>query len=189
MTPGDLSGQKAEKRSEQAQRENLLHNLRHDVWVRLGSSSVHGVGVFALRDIPEGTDPFLSAGRSSCQEGEDEAVAIPEGTLASLHPAVRSHVTSFFNKHICSLQHSHCHDLIGDLGGTEMSVYSVIADGPNKMDVSFYINHSRRSANLAPFLPAGCTWFRFKTTRMVREGEELFFDYHELGQDVSSLKD
>ena len=32
-------------------------------------------------------------------------------------------------------------------------------------------------------------WFRFKTTRMVREGEELFFDYYELGQDASSLDD
>eukprot|EP00960_Hanusia_phi_P038133 753293-Hanusia_phi.AAC.3 len=49
------------------QRERLVANLRHvcqtcsrsplsvlqDVWVRLGSSDVHGVGVFALRDIPE----------------------------------------------------------------------------------------------------------------------------------------
>ena len=31
----------------------------YGVYARLGASSIHGVGVFAIRDIPQGTYPFL----------------------------------------------------------------------------------------------------------------------------------
>jgi hypothetical protein len=38
-------------------------NLPHDgVWVRLGLSAVHGIGVFAIRPIPTGTDIFANDG-------------------------------------------------------------------------------------------------------------------------------
>lgn len=35
----------------------------HGVWVRLGISAVHGIGVFAIRDIPAHTDVFANDDR------------------------------------------------------------------------------------------------------------------------------
>ena len=36
----------------------LAEQLNNEVWATLGVSSIHGVGVIAIRDIPQGT-PFL----------------------------------------------------------------------------------------------------------------------------------
>jgi SET domain-containing protein len=39
----------------------MAKNLPHQgVWVRLGLSAIHGIGVFAIRPIPAGTDIFAS---------------------------------------------------------------------------------------------------------------------------------
>ena len=43
---------------EQAMKEDLLDHLRHHAYVKLGPSSIAGVGVFALVDIAAGVDPF-----------------------------------------------------------------------------------------------------------------------------------
>ncbi|HEU0097140.1 MAG TPA: SET domain-containing protein [Allosphingosinicella sp.] len=34
----------------------------HGVWVRLGLSAIHGIGVLAIRPIPKGTDVFANDG-------------------------------------------------------------------------------------------------------------------------------
>jgi hypothetical protein len=40
-------------------RRNLPNNLPHEgVWTRLKPSKIHGIGVFAIRDIPRGTSVF-----------------------------------------------------------------------------------------------------------------------------------
>jgi hypothetical protein len=46
------------KKRQQRRRAALLLNLKKDVRCRLGVSGVHGVGVFAVRQIPKGTHPF-----------------------------------------------------------------------------------------------------------------------------------
>jgi uncharacterized protein len=41
----------------------MAAKLPHEgVWVRLGLSAVHGIGVFAIRPIPAGTDIFANDG-------------------------------------------------------------------------------------------------------------------------------
>ena len=41
--------------------KNRLHeHLKNEVYCKLGVSKIHGVGVFALRDIPKGTKPLKS---------------------------------------------------------------------------------------------------------------------------------
>jgi SET domain-containing protein len=40
------------------QKKALLAHLRSDVFCRLGVSKTHGVGVFAIRDIPKGVNPL-----------------------------------------------------------------------------------------------------------------------------------
>jgi SET domain-containing protein len=40
--------------------EELLQELRHEIWVMLKPSPVHGIGVFAIRDIPKGCQTIFS---------------------------------------------------------------------------------------------------------------------------------
>jgi len=43
-------------------KEQLLHELKHDTWVMMKPSPIHGNGVFALRDIPAGQRGLFSKG-------------------------------------------------------------------------------------------------------------------------------
>lgn len=36
----------------------LLKNLQNDIYCRIKPSKKHGVGVFAIKDIPKNTNPF-----------------------------------------------------------------------------------------------------------------------------------
>ena len=38
----------------------ILKHLQTEVYCRLGVSPIHGIGVFAIRDIPKGTHPLVS---------------------------------------------------------------------------------------------------------------------------------
>lgn len=40
--------------------EELLKELRDEIWVMLKPSPVHGIGVFAIRDIPKGCQTIFS---------------------------------------------------------------------------------------------------------------------------------
>lgn len=39
-------------------KQKLLAHLKNDIYVRIKRSPIHGVGLFAIRDIPKGIDPF-----------------------------------------------------------------------------------------------------------------------------------
>ena len=41
-------------------KEELLHDLRNETYVTLKASPIHGIGVFAIRDIPKGCKHFFS---------------------------------------------------------------------------------------------------------------------------------
>ena len=41
-------------------KESLLNELRNETWVALKASPIHGIGVFAIRDIPKGCANFFS---------------------------------------------------------------------------------------------------------------------------------
>lgn len=43
-------------------REQLLHQLQQDTFVMLKPSPVHGIGVFAIKDIPSGCRTIFSNG-------------------------------------------------------------------------------------------------------------------------------
>ena len=40
---------------------DVLNHLRTEVYVRIQPSPQHGVGIFAIRDIPAGVDPFQTS--------------------------------------------------------------------------------------------------------------------------------
>jgi SET domain-containing protein len=41
-------------------KQELLNELAHETWVSLKPSAIHGIGVFALRDIPQGCRTLFS---------------------------------------------------------------------------------------------------------------------------------
>lgn len=43
-------------------KQALLKDLQHDTYVMIQPSKVHGIGVFAIRDIPKGTKNLFSKG-------------------------------------------------------------------------------------------------------------------------------
>ncbi|RYB02567.1 SET domain-containing protein-lysine N-methyltransferase [Lichenibacterium ramalinae] len=91
--------------------------LPHDgLYTRLGVSPGLGVGVFALRDIPQGTNPF---------RGETAALArIPAATVEAIaDPAARRMYLDF-----CPLVDGHF----------------LAPSSFNAMTVSWYMNHSDR---------------------------------------------
>ena len=45
-----------------AAKEKLLAELRHETFVMAQPSPIHGIGVFAIRDIPKGTRNIFSSG-------------------------------------------------------------------------------------------------------------------------------
>ena len=53
----------------------------YDVYVRLKKSTIHGIGVFAIRDIPEGTKIFSN--------DESEMVWVDEANIRNIDPELR----------------------------------------------------------------------------------------------------
>lgn len=41
------------------EKTDLLRHLREETFIRLQPSGIHGTGVFAIRDIPAGSDNFF----------------------------------------------------------------------------------------------------------------------------------
>lgn len=96
-------------------KKQLLKHLQADVYCRLMPSKIHGVGVFAIRDIPKGISPF--AGSHIYKE-----VIFSKDELRNLHPEVKKIINDF---------------LISE--GTKVFIPSF---GLNGIDISFFINHS-----------------------------------------------
>ena len=64
-------------------RSRAARNFPHEgVYARLGCSPIHGVGVFAIRDIPEGTPLFA-------HDNTDVGEWVPEAVVSELPPKVR----------------------------------------------------------------------------------------------------
>jgi SET domain-containing protein len=65
----------------------IKHSLPHsNVYTRLKPSAIHGVGVFAIRDIPKGTRLF---------DGNEEITWIDERQIAQLPPSLREMYEDF----------------------------------------------------------------------------------------------
>ena len=133
------------------QRKRTVNRILNECYCRLAPSSIHGIGVFAVREIPKGTDPFRIG------------VAYPSGwieiTQAELDRAsdgVRNLLALLFVR-----------DKKGDL--------SIPAIGTNLVDISAYLNHSDR-----PNMKTA-DGHTFTAKRKIRKGEELTVDYSTYG--------
>src|SRR5687768_1841886 len=96
-------------------RRDLLRNLFDETYCRLKPSPIHGVGVFAVRDIPCGVDPF-----EGCYRGQ--STRLSEADLVGLHPEVRKMVEDYFVVRWGSIW--------------------ACSRGLNAVDIQYYLNHS-----------------------------------------------
>ena len=63
-------------------KEQLLHELKHDTWVMMKPSPIHGNGVFALREIPKGQRGIFSKNIGDWIKVErSEVEALPQHSI------------------------------------------------------------------------------------------------------------
>ena len=95
----------------------ILKHLTEDLYCRLGVSKIHGVGVFAIRPIQKGVQPFKSLVRS-------RELKFSRKELESLPKGVRKQLEIF-----CYYE--------------EDTIY-IPSIGFNCVDMAIYVNHSKK---------------------------------------------
>lgn len=136
-----------------SKKEQLLTHLKHHTYCRLKPSSVNGVGVFAIKDIPAGVNPFtVNTPRNYLKY---VVVELDDADVSKLPPGVRKMLKDF-----CKYNNT----------------YDVPFLGFNAIDISFYLNHSNKP-NLQIIDDPRSEYLAFKTVRKIKQGEELFIDY------------
>jgi len=127
---------------------SLIRDLEEDVYCRLRPSTVSGVGVFAVRDIPKGTDPFKGFSSHGFVDIDQKLVF----ENPKIDPAVK--------------------ELVNDIYAVSDGKLSMWEGGLNGLDIGFFVNHSKN-----PNLAAEEGGAVFIAMRDIKKGEELFADY------------
>ena len=158
-------------KKKKSEKQKLIENLRNQVFCRIGPSHIHGVGVFAIRDIPKGAELFKTSNNSMGEnrvEGDD-IIDLSEEDLKGLEEEVINVIKSNFVK---------CH----------LGTYSLPEGGPNDLFWGYYINHSSLPNLTFKVDEEDKRGFvKFVTSRDVKKGEELTQDYNLLSQDKGFL--
>jgi hypothetical protein len=128
--------------------EDVIRHLRNDVYVRIGRSALQGVGVFAIRPIPKGIDPFGE------RELDMEFIKIPDWRIQDderIAPGVKR--------------------LVRDLSSKKDGRRNIPMSGYNSVTPGFLMNHSEKP-NVG--IDRENFWI---TLRPIKEGEELTIYY------------
>lgn len=120
-----------------------------DVWCRLAVTR-HGVGVVAIRDIPQGVDPFKNC------DPHGDVLHIPEEELEATDAPEEAK------------------QLVRDFCALQEGVYFVPDYGIDAIDKSYFLNHSRK-----PNMRTRDRGQVFVTARAIKKGEELTADYEQ----------
>lgn len=134
----------------------LLSSIGKHTYTRIGRSPIHGIGVFAIRKIPQGVNPF--------GDGADfDYVQVPPTLVEVLEPGVRK--------------------LLKDLCVFEDDVYWVPDYGLNQCGVGWYLNHST-TPNMGTPENGDDHGDEFFALRDIEPGEELTIDYGTYNDDL-----
>lgn len=128
--------------------KEIIKDLEENVYCRLRPSRIHGVGIFAIRDIPKGRDPFKSflPYRFAAVDA-DKVFKNPK-----IDPAVKK--------------------LAGDMYSVWDGKLYLYKGGMNGIDISFFLNHSEK-----PNVAATPDGESFVAVRKIKKGEELVSDH------------
>ncbi|MFT3679484.1 MAG: SET domain-containing protein [Ferruginibacter sp.] len=132
-------------------KEKLLEELSQHTYVMIKPSPVDGIGVFAIRDIPQGCRDMFSTAKHI----QEEWIKVPKSETEQLPPHSKNLIETY-----CLFDDDH---------------YYVPENGFKKMDLVNFLNHSDtpniKSINDGEF---------FETLRDIKTGEELLIDYGEI---------
>lgn len=132
-------------------REKLLKRVLRDCYCRLQPSKIHGIGVFAVRDIPKGKNPFQTLPKY-------DAIGyarITDNELNALPPKLSELIRALFIP-------------------TNGTMY-IPNHGMNFIRLNCYLNHSMK-----PNMRTR-DGYNFMATRKIMVGEELTVDYRTYG--------
>ena len=136
-----------------SKKNKLLSNLKNKTYCRLGQSNIHGVGVFAIKDIPKNINPFSLTDNININYS---LINISQNELDKLEKSVVKLIKDFI------------HPTDG--------IYAIPYKGMNSLDITFYLNHSVHN-NLSLKISNSNDYITFYTNRLVKEGEELTINY------------
>jgi SET domain len=100
-------------------RAQTIRRILRETYCRLGVSRIHGVGVFAVRDIPKGVDPFRIGMRPRAW------MEIKQDEFDRAPPGVRALLTTLF---------------VADSDG----LFRIPSVGTNLVDIGSFLNHASR---------------------------------------------
>lgn len=156
------------------EREDLYDHLHNKTWCKLSPSKVcEGCGVFAIRDIPAGTDPF-----SVCNEhrrGKQVFVTFSDSALAKLGPVTQQYIEDFMAPHTRDDDWKPQRDKEGSIQR------GILLTGMNTLDISWYVNHANEG-NLMYVDGEEGEFNGMATKRLIKAGEELLMNYREIGK-------
>mmetsp|Transcript_29032 Transcript_29032/g.41581 ORF Transcript_29032/g.41581 Transcript_29032/m.41581 type:complete len:170 (+) Transcript_29032:201-710(+) len=115
---------------EMKRKSELLENLKNKTYVKLAPSQNIGnrgkeIGVFAIRDIPKGIDPF-----TLCNVQADEPISLSEEEIEELPVDIKGMLYNFF---------------LPDEITKKFPIYS---KGINGIDASFYLNSAEKEEDV-----------------------------------------
>jgi hypothetical protein len=131
--------------------EKLVKNLKNDVYCRIKPDKFGGVGVFAIKDIPKGVDPFVLTKKNSIP-----VVMVPDKIVKKLPQGVKKMVKDFYHK--------------------ENGMWGIPKLGLNGNDISYYLNTSK-TPNVSVVNTKSCNLMTFKTNKKIKSGQQLFINY------------
>lgn len=131
-------------------KEAVFHNIKYDTYARISRSKVHGVGVVAIKDIPQGINPFKSLKTPA------RPLPLSNQMVESLDKPLKKMV----------------HDFTMQNNGN----WYVPHTGFNAMDISFFMNHNDKP-NMVPDETTTEGFITFKSGKNIKKGTELTIDY------------
>ena len=150
-------------------KEKLIENLRDQTLCKIGPSAIHGVGVFAIKDIPKGTELFKVSNFSP--KDRDDIIDLHEEDLTGLGEEIITVIKSNFVK-------------------SHRGTYSLPEGGPNDLYWGYFINHSSMpNLSFKKDEKDKRGYVKFIANRDIKDEEELTEDYGLLGQNGDFLKE
>lgn len=134
-------------------KQDIIDDLVSHVYCRLRPSTTHGIGVFAVRDIPAGINPFFGL-----QSEEGEGVDISEKEIEEnlqIPEAVKVMIRDFYT--------------------IRNGMFEFPSHGLNEINISYCMNTSP-----APNVGSSDDGASYVTLRDIKTGEELTIDYHKI---------
>jgi hypothetical protein len=133
-------------------KNKIIDHLKNDIYCRIGVSKINGVGVIALKDIPPNIDPF-----KNLSTHKNKIIKLYDNDLKDVDINVIKLIKDFFGNN---------------------NSYDVLYDGPNNINISFYLNHSE-NPNIKIIDDTINDYYSFLTNKFIKCGDELTINYNE----------